>query len=331
MNVSIIVPVYNSEKYLTQCIESMISQTYSKIEIILVDDGSTDNSLDICRYYSKVDNRIKVVHKINGGASSARNAGLTEASGSYIMFVDSDDYIYPYMVEVLLQNIEEYNTDLVVCGMTAFSEESINSTIYKKAFYDKKRDIAKFFSLLDGRTNSLWNKLYKKELINHKFNEELVIGEDLIFNLEYFENCKSIAVVDKALYFYRRTSHESLTQIYHESFFNINNFMYEKTLKYLNKTLEGTKSTISTEKIDEEYYKNLSSYLSGLVKSNDYKSLQKIEYIKNICNDKTVISVNNKPKKIPLKYKTLSVLMKLNLSRTIYMIIKGWNFYRKIK
>ena len=114
--VSVIVPVYNVEQYIRKCIESILNQTYNKMEIILVDDGSTDNSGIICDEYSKRDKRIKVIHKINGGLSDARNAGLDICTGDYIVFVDSDDYIKNNMIEMLHKDILEKRADISVCS-----------------------------------------------------------------------------------------------------------------------------------------------------------------------------------------------------------------------
>ena len=114
--ISIVVPIYNMEKYLDKCVNSIISQTYKNIEIILVDDGSTDLSYDICEKYKKLDNRIKVYHKTNGGLSDAKNFGIKHASGKYIGFVDSDDWIEPMMYEILYKNIKEKNADIAICG-----------------------------------------------------------------------------------------------------------------------------------------------------------------------------------------------------------------------
>ena len=114
--ISVIVPIYNVEKYINRCIDSIIEQTYTNLEIILVDDGSTDNSGSICDEYAKKDNRIKVIHKENGGVSSARNVGLDTAIGQYITFVDSDDYIEKKYCEILLKTLKKQKADCVACG-----------------------------------------------------------------------------------------------------------------------------------------------------------------------------------------------------------------------
>ena len=122
--ISIIIPVYNVEKYLNKCLNSVIEQTYKNIEVILIDDGSTDNSGKICDEYAKNDIRIKIIHQQNGGVSTARNNGLEHATGKYITFVDSDDYIEKEMIETMAKKIMKKNADIVICGVTDRDEEN---------------------------------------------------------------------------------------------------------------------------------------------------------------------------------------------------------------
>ena len=122
--ISIIVAIYNVDQYLEQCIDSIINQSYKNLEIILVNDGSTDNSKNICDYYSEIDKRIKVVHKKNGGVSSARNTGIDIATGDYIAFVDSDDYLELNMYETMINNLEQNQCDMGVCGYSIFYNDS---------------------------------------------------------------------------------------------------------------------------------------------------------------------------------------------------------------
>ena len=176
--ISVIVPVYNCEKYLDRCIESLINQTYKNIEIILINDGSKDNSLEICNKWQKNDNRIIVINKENGGVSSARNKGLEIAKGKYISFIDSDDYLDINCYNTLLENNGNY--DVIVFN---YYYDFIN---YKKVgitnFGNGKFEYELF------RKNSIQgyacNKLYKSEIINKiRFDEKIKICEDLLFNI----------------------------------------------------------------------------------------------------------------------------------------------------
>ena len=139
--ISIIVPVYKAEKYLPRCVESLLSQTYRELEIILVDDGSPDNCPEICDGYAEKDSRVKVIHKENGGVSSARNAGLEAASGDYITFVDSDDYVDGQMYEKMLSVAEEYSCDVVMCDcVKEFSDRrEVYSHDIRSGFYNKEQ------------------------------------------------------------------------------------------------------------------------------------------------------------------------------------------------
>ena len=189
--VSVIVPVYKVEPYLKNCVDSIINQTYNDLEIILVDDGSPDNSGTMCDIYAQADRRIKVIHKKNGGLASARNAGLQLARGEYIAFIDSDDSVDLSMYEFMVRIAEEKQADLVICGCQKISA---SDQIEKCDVSNSRSDILdadgvwkELFIMLN---NSSCNKLYKRTLLDGIcFPEELVHGEDMIFNLHYALRC----------------------------------------------------------------------------------------------------------------------------------------------
>ena len=177
---SIIVPVYKTEKYLDKCILSILKQSYKDFELILVDDGSPDNCPIICDEYKKKDKRIKVLHKENGGVSSARNAGLTVAEGEYIWFIDSDDYIETFSLQQLYEAQKEQKADLYVFNNGSIHEMSIGNI---DEFLEKY-----YFTYILGF--GPWNKLYKRNVIssnNLKFDTQETIGEDLLFNVNYYK------------------------------------------------------------------------------------------------------------------------------------------------
>lgn len=203
--ISIIVPVYNAEKYIEKCIQSIIDQTYTNIELLLVDDGSNDESLSIIKSWEKKDARIKVIQQENSGVSAARNAGLREATGRFIQFIDSDDTISLDFCCKMINIIGD--ADLCVCGINEIVDETIVKS--KKLDMDEnnqqKTIIEIAFMLYEADLlNSPGNKLYKKELISDMFLENMAMGEDLLFNLRYLENCKSISVLPMCLYQYVR-------------------------------------------------------------------------------------------------------------------------------
>ena len=205
--ISIIVPVYNVEQYLENCIESILNQTFKDFELILVDDGSTDNSGKICDIYEKKDSRIKVIHKNNGGLSSARNAGLDIACGKYIGFVDSDDSIHPRMYEILYDLIKKYESDISCCNYKKIYDifkdeyENVNSLEVIemsnieaiKNLYDKGIGVKLVIAC---------NKLYRKNLFDNIRYKVGRIHEDEFMAHRILYNSKKITYVDNELYYY---------------------------------------------------------------------------------------------------------------------------------
>lgn len=202
--VSIIIPIYNSEKSIIRCVSSLMNQTYHEIEIILVNDGSVDKSEDICLSLCGRDSRIKYYCKENGGAASARNYGLSKSTGDFIMFVDSDDYTMPNMVETMIQCQSKDNVDWVISGMKVISKykKSINSfgdalNLNIVAFGEI---IAKYYS--KAIIHSPCNKLYKRSLIKEYMNTDFRWGEDYVFNVMYMKNIQTVSVISNPLYVY---------------------------------------------------------------------------------------------------------------------------------
>ena len=202
--VSVIVPVYNMEKYLSRCVDSILSQTYADLEVILVDDGSKDSSAAICDQYAERDGRIKVVHKANGGLSSARNAGLDLATGDYIGFVDSDDYISPEMYSVLCHHIE--NSDCEIANVMYVRADENGRTTPSKVPHNTDKEIeaeqfAKELMLHTGDV-SVCTKLFRAELFKNIRFPEGKLNEDLLFILDVLGGVKKIAFAAHVGYFY---------------------------------------------------------------------------------------------------------------------------------
>lgn len=215
--VSVIIPVYNSEKYLERCVNSVIEQSYRYLEIILIDDGSTDSSIDICRKYQSIDSRVRVLKKENEGVSKARNIGINLARGDFICFVDSDDYIVSTMIMNMLAAMENNSADLVVCSFYDVTDKGIQRNVKAKEGICKGAEIDQWLlsDPFSYYTGVLWNKLYKRKLINSKklqFKEGTHLGEDFIFNLQYLVECKRVIFVPEYLYYYNQTNEESLTR-----------------------------------------------------------------------------------------------------------------------
>lgn len=211
--VSVIVPVYNAQKYLARCVESLLAQSYKDLEIILVDDGSTDNSPSLCDEFAKMDSRVKVIHKQNGGAGLARNTGLENATGKYLTFVDSDDYIDNTTVEKCMTAQIEHNADLVMFGR--FNQSASGQITPKAVLCDKlcfEGDEVVFdvlsglFTYKMGVGISCWGKMYNAELIKANnisfYSERELLSEDAFFMLELFAHIKRVALVPQSLYYY---------------------------------------------------------------------------------------------------------------------------------
>ena len=198
--ISVIVPVYKVKRYLHQCIDSILSQTYHDLEILLIDDGSPDKCGEICEEYAKKDNRIRVFHTENRGLSAARNLGLREAKGEYIGFVDSDDWIEPDMYELLLRRLQETGTGISACGVRKdFQNRRFDYSIYDTVFSgtDSIRE------LFYGFSGGVWNKLYKKDCWKDICFPENHTFEDCATIYKVFLIADSVSCIPKVLYHYR--------------------------------------------------------------------------------------------------------------------------------
>lgn len=235
--VSIIIPVYQVEKYLEKCLESVINQTYKKIEVILIDDGSKDNSGKICDEYAQKDKRIIVIHKNNEGVSKARNVGIECAKGTYITFVDSDDFIHKDYIEKLYELCKHNNADLSICGTKNILE---NEKVVKKSRkYKKNLDKEDGMKeLLNEKyyTCVIWAKMYKKELLkNIRFNEKTKIAEDLEVLYKVLDKCKKISInTFENLYYYRIRDDSATVNKYNSDWENEINIC-EEIIKFVEK------------------------------------------------------------------------------------------------
>lgn len=204
--VSIIIPVFNTEKKLVDCLESVKNQSYKNFEVILIDDGSSDSSREICDNYSKKDNRFRVKHCKNSGVSIARNIGIDISKGDYIIFVDSDDKVKSNMLEDMVYNLEQYNSDVVISGLTFVDGENIIKEINPNMKGTIGLDIWEYISKDNtGLFGYVPNKLYKSDIIkNHdiRFDENKKIQEDLDFALSAYSYCNSFYLINESYYLY---------------------------------------------------------------------------------------------------------------------------------
>lgn len=317
--VSIIIPVYNAKKYLANTLDSVIKQTYKNLEIILVNDGSTDNSKDICESYAKIDKRIKVINKENGGVSSARNYGLALAKGEYISFVDSDDFLVTDMIETLVNDIQNTNAEIAVCGYWHVTEEE-----YKK---NRKTATNEEFMNLEVLVNpikyyyskkympNIWNKIFKKDLIKDiQFDDTIHYGEDFLFCALAFIKAKKATYRDSKKYFYiKREDGLSMSQgslEFWNGYAKSKKMLYDKLLLIdANKNLlngvwkeyciaiMAIYRYVVHKRMPLEYYKISNLYrkiILKFLKTSDIKFLKKIEYFSFILSYRIAILCHRK-------------------------------------
>lgn len=223
--ISVIVPVHDAMPYLEQCIASILGQTYANLEVILVDNGSSDGSSLVCDEFSKADERLSVLHTGRLGPSGARNLGLSVASGMYVQFVDSDDYLEPNATALLAQALQIGNSDLAICGFTSVRQGIQRGIGATSVAYIPRASVCQdretfLLDLLQNLQDALivpvWNKLYRTLLIRKlglEFRQDLEIAEDYIFNIEYLSAVNKVTYVSHSLYNYRASTAGSLTSL----------------------------------------------------------------------------------------------------------------------
>lgn len=221
--ISIIVPVYNVEKYLTCCIESIVGQTYKNLEILLMDDGSTDSSPEICDRYAAQDRRIRVIHKGNGGSADARNAGLDQATGEYILFIDSDDLIHPEMVGSLFDSINKKQAEIAMCGFMCVGENSIGSEIADKTSGERRLNDetisvdtywSRYYRHPDVVYIAVWNKLVRRDLYDTvRFKKGKVIDDEFVIH-RLLSQCQKVSCIKENLYYYRKRTGSIMSSEY---------------------------------------------------------------------------------------------------------------------
>lgn len=276
--ISIIVPIYNVEKFLNKCIESIIGQTYKNIEIILVDDGSKDGSGLICDEYAKKDRRIKVVHQPNGGVSSARNTGLREATGEYIGFVDPDDYISENMYTLLYNRLTETSADISMCGYKCYFDKQVEFTANGDVKEYTNIEVIEKLIFDDIFTSHLWNKLYRKELFARVEFPIDRIYEDVSVIYKIFDNAKKIIYDNSIQYAYYQRPESLCNSISYKKMGNYVQAIEERYEYLLNKYNERKELLYASRVYSSMIFnyivakdKNIELYNSDIL-VNDYKN-----------------------------------------------------------
>lgn len=286
--ISVIIPIYNVAKYLPKCLDSVLAQTYKNLEIILVDDGSLDDCGKICDEYAANDSRIKVIHKKNGGVSSARNAGLDMVTGDLIAFVDPDDYIAPNMYETMLACMERTKSDIVMCGIkNVYPNEKIKiSKIPQKEefIYENPAQFFKDFVRIGVcQVGVACNKLLKREIITgNRFDENLVRAEDLNFLLDAIVKKPRITFCPQVLYFYLQRTDSAVKQRSIEYYIS-EYIVWKRVLEMIDDfAKQGNAVPLSTQKLIYQSFVWRISILSLLIILADDKHLYQTQ-LEDVC------------------------------------------------
>lgn len=320
--VSIVVPIYNVESYLEKCIKSITNQTYNDLEIILVDDGSTDDSPSICDKWKELDKRVVVIHKENGGLSSARNAGLEIATGDYIMFEDSDDWLQNDIVERCINRIEEKQADVVIFGYSKVDEngKSLGTLSFGNGNYTNEEMSHQLHKrILEMSFGYAWNKLYKLSTIKASgiINDGSIIDrEDLYFNLSLFKYLNNISYLDYAGYYYLQRGNSLLHNADLRRLTNINVFCDKmKSIKWGDEQSEK-----------EVFNMNILHYLSdclikNIIWNKDLTKKEKSSWMNKViedCNSTDTLYLDSKnPKHLNILCKGIK---KRNLKYFYYYV-----------
>lgn len=323
LKLSIIVPIYNVESYLKKCLDSIIMQTFSNFELILINDGSTDQSGEICDEYEKRDSRIKVIHQENGGVSSARNSGLDIAIGKYIGFIDPDDTLERDMFEQLIQASLDHHADIVVCSyrtINLITSTEKTSPIWKQTDFpiDKASIAAEIIpSVLDTKYLSLlpcWNKLYKRSLFDgqqNRFDESRKHGEDARLNLILLTQINTLVFIKPPLYHYYIHPRQSLTQKFYADLFDylLDNKRFGTSL------CNQYNSTKAIKRITNDFIIGSLTHMQDVANSHLSKQ-EKYKILHRIMNHPEFIEQIEKGR-CPSKYykllKRISILRKVSL------------------
>lgn len=325
--VSAIIPVYNSEKYIKKCIDSLIKQTLKNIEIILINDGSSDDSLRILRQYEKRDERIVVIDQKNNGPSSARNKGIDIAKGEYISFIDSDDWVDETMFEEMYNSAKENNSDVVICDMKLVNKDEetyitgLNYPIRNLSERAMKEIIFKEL-LSNSQFNSMANKIFRTSIIkknNIRLDKDIYYAEDWLFNVEFFRRSKKISYINKAFYYYRR-GHESSSSSYNDDTFEkVGLWIYRMRKEYANEF--GLDDRLASD----DLYNVLIHCIINEFKRSDISFIEKLSKVDNLISRSEVVEVvykiNRNELSVKYRYLLYCIKYKLKLMLFIYVIL----------
>ena len=349
--ISVIVPVYNVERYLPRCIDSILNQTFKNIEIIIINDGSTDNSKIILDKYCKNNNNIKLIDKNNEGLSQARNDGLKHASGEFVMFVDSDDWIELDMISVMYKYLVENNSDVIISTYTreyeeksiprilhnmnecvVYNEDNIKSDLYRKLVGPIGKELRnpQYLDCL----STVWSKLYRKSIIDNNEIEfkdtKLIVSEDILFNINVFAYATRATFINKPFYHYWKGNKDSLTTVYRPKLTQQWDYLYQCIEDILNKNKE---SQIFYEALRNRIaISTLGLNLNECSKLNKISKINKIKSIKKILNEDYIKKAIKglELKYFPIHWRIFYYFNKKGIASGAYLMSEGINLMRKL-
>ena len=326
--ISVIIPVYNASNYLDKCIMSVLNQTYENLEVLLINDGSKDSSLDICYSYEKKDSRVKVITKENEGVSKTRNVGIDNSMGKYLMFVDSDDYLHEKYIEKMYNYLIEKNLSVVTSSMTFVDENYNLLSVYS---YKNANDILNFKNISIDLVNTSYFNSVCKMIINSKiikenkvyFNEKIKFGEDLLFSFNVIQLANNIGYLNFPGYYYLQNNssmtHKNSMEIINK-YVEDNKYVYDEIGKYINDDIL----------INNKLFTKYNFALLKFIKNVKYKEFKKhaINLFNKMFDKDSHIII----KKIDYESKSNYILMKLLNKKhyfIYYLVAKTYYSFKK--
>jgi glycosyltransferase involved in cell wall biosynthesis len=326
--VSVILPVYNVERYIKKCIQSVLDQSYSNFELLIIDDGTTDSSIEIAKEFN--DNRISIISKKNEGVSVARNHGLKLAKGQYIYFLDSDDWIEPQLLEYCVDAIKKFRSNVIIFGYTVDRERTNGELIksenvmHKEAVFEKNKNNLKFYNTTLNLMGYVWNKFYKASFIKEnklQFDSEISLYEDVIFNSKIFKIEDKIVFINDNLYHYIDRPSTSLIKKFNINSFDMTIYAFNSLNQFF--TAWSMEKSHKNKVLTDSLVTGIKHSFDNIFKyGSNFNFIQTIKYIKYILNHDLTIKniIYYEPKS--LKSKIYKKLIANKSSYSIYVLFK---------
>lgn len=323
MKLSVIIPVYNAEKYLTACVQSVLDQTFIDFELLLINDGSTDTSEEICNQLEEIDKRVKVFHQQNGGPARARNTGINAAIGEYITFVDADDTIDKEYYEEMMKISEQLHPDIIISNIKLPEKINVQNPSFPtntllNANKIKEKIMTQYYGGNLSQIPSLWNKLYKNSFIQSNkilIDETRFRAEDYWFNFYAFKSAETCYAIDKAYYNYNTAVDSSVMKTFRENQFE----GYLRTREELKKNNKELQIKINYTKWDTEFINNTHEFILVAIVHNRW------DIVNKVLNNKELKEAFKNYNPNSLHSKLIKTFMQMNLKPMVKLIYKVWS------